>query len=85
VMYVNDILLASDDIDLPLEIKSFLSKKFEMNDLGDASFMIDIQIQCDRTREILGLSQKAYIDKVLDRYDMKIAIQVIHLSLGEKS
>ena len=33
--------------------------------------MINIQIQRDRTREILGLSQKAYIDKVLDRYGMK--------------
>jgi len=71
VLYVDDILLAINDMVLLLEIKSFLSKNFEMKDLGDASFMIDIQIQCDRTREILGLSQKAYIDKVLDRYDMK--------------
>jgi len=33
--------------------------------------VIDIQIQRDRTCEILGLSQYTYIDKVLDRYDMK--------------
>jgi len=68
---VDDILLASNDIDLLLETKSFLSKNFEMKDLGDASFVIGIQIQRDRTRGILGLSQKAYIDKVLDRYGMK--------------
>ena len=42
-----------------------------MKDLGDASFVIGIQIQRDRTRGILGLSQKAYIDKVLGRYGMK--------------
>jgi len=42
-----------------------------MKDLGDVSFVIGIQIQRDRTRGILGLSQKAYIDKVLDRRGMK--------------
>jgi len=56
---------------LLLETKSFLSKNFEMKDLGDAPFVIDIQIQRDKTRGILGLSQKIYIYKVLDRYDMK--------------
>ena len=33
--------------------------------------MINIQIQRDRTHEILSLSQMAYIDKVLDRCGMK--------------
>jgi len=71
VLYVDDILLASNDMVLLLETISFLSKNFEMKDLGDASFVIDIQIQRDRIRGILGLSQKVYIDKVLDRYCMK--------------
>jgi len=71
MIYVDDILLASNDMVLLIETKSFHSKNFEMKDLGDASFTIDIQIQRDRTRGILGLSQKVYIDKVLDRYGMK--------------
>ena len=44
VMYVDDILLASNDIDLLLEIKSFLSKNFEIKDLGDASFVIGLSL-----------------------------------------
>jgi len=68
---VDDILLASNDIDLLIEIKSFLSKNFEIKNLGEASFVIGIQIQRDRTRGILGLSQKAYINKTLDRCGMK--------------
>ena len=39
-----------------------------MKDLGDASFVLGIQIYRDRPRGILGLSQKAYIDKVLSRF-----------------
>jgi len=42
-----------------------LSKNFEMKNPGDISFMISIQIQRNRTREILGLSQMAYLDKLL--------------------
>ena len=42
-----------------------------MKDLEDTSFIIGIQIQRNRTREILGLSQKTYIDKMLDRCGIK--------------
>jgi len=44
VLYVNDILLASNDMALLFEIKNFLSKNFEMKDPGDTSFVINIQI-----------------------------------------
>jgi len=41
-----------------------------MKDLGEASFVIGIQIHRDRSRGILGLSQRAYIDMVLRRFNM---------------
>ena len=44
VLYVDDILLASNDMVLLLETKSFLSKNFGMKDLREASFVIGIQI-----------------------------------------
>ena len=52
------------------ETKRFLSKKFEMKDLGDASFVLGIKIHRDRSRGILGLSQKSYIEKILKRFGM---------------
>lgn len=57
VLYVDDILLANNDIGLLHDTKRFLSKKFEMKDLSDASFVLGIQIHWDRSRGILGLSQ----------------------------
>ena len=71
VLYVDDILLACNDIGLLHETKSFLTKHFEMKDLGDASFVLGIQILRDRSQGILGLSQKSYIEKVLSRFGMK--------------
>lgn len=70
VLYVDDILLASNDIGVLHETKRFLAKNFEMKDLGDASFVLGIQIHRERSRGILGLSQKGYIEKVLKRYGM---------------
>ena len=71
VLYVDDILLATNDIGILNETKKFLSKNFEMKDLGEATFVLGIQIQRERTQGILGLSQKNYIDKVLKRFGMQ--------------
>ncbi|RVW67425.1 Retrovirus-related Pol polyprotein from transposon TNT 1-94 [Vitis vinifera] len=40
VLYLDDILLASSDIELLHETKRFLSNKFDMKDLGNASFVL---------------------------------------------
>ncbi|XXG55025.1 hypothetical protein AAC387_Pa03g2762 [Persea americana] len=71
ILYVDDILLVTNDIGMLHETKRFLSKKFEMKDLGDASFVLGILIQRDRSRGILELSQRSYIDKVLKRFGMQ--------------
>ena len=56
VLYVDDILLATNNTCMLHETKRFLSNKFEMKDLSDASFVLGIQIHWDRFRGILGLS-----------------------------
>ena len=48
-----------------------LSKKFEMKELGESSFVLGIQIYLDIPWGILRLSQKAYIEKVFERYGMQ--------------
>ena len=44
VLYVDDILLASSDVNLLLETKKFLSLMFDMKDLGEALFILGIEI-----------------------------------------
>lgn len=58
VLYVDDILLASNSIDLLHESKRLLSHHFDMKDLGEASYVIGIEIHRDRTHGTLGLSQR---------------------------
>lgn len=71
VLFVNDILLASNDLNLLYETKQILSRYFDMKDLGDASFILGIQIYHDRSQGILSLSQKTYIEKVLSKFNIK--------------
>ena len=44
VLYVDDILLASNDMALLLELKKFLSSNFDMKDMGEASYVLGIEI-----------------------------------------
>ena len=44
ILYVDDILLATNDLGLLHETKKFLSSNFEMKDMGEASYVIGIEI-----------------------------------------
>ena len=52
ILCIDDILLTSSDVNLPLEKKKFLSSSFNMNDLGE------VEIHRDRRKGVLGLSQR---------------------------
>ena len=69
VLYVDDILLACNDKNMLHETKNFLSSNFDMKDLGDASYVLVIEIHRDRAQGVLGLSQKIYIEKILKIYN----------------
>ena len=71
VLYIDEILLASSDMNLLNDTKSILSTNFNMKDLGEASFVLGIEIYRDRSRNLLGLSQRAYINRVLKRFNMQ--------------
>jgi len=41
-----------------------------MKDLGEASFVLGIKIHQDRSLGVLGLSQEAYTEKVLKKFNI---------------
>ena len=71
ILYVDDILFASSDLGILHKTKEFLSKNFKMKDMDEAIYVIGIEIFRDRSRGILGLSQIAYIERVLERFKME--------------
>ena len=57
--------------------KDFLSKNFEMKDLGEATYVVGIEIYRDRSQRILGLSQKSYIEKIMEKLNMGNCLLVL--------
>ena len=71
ILYVDDILLASNDLGIIHETKEYLKNNFDMKDMGEATFVIGIEIYRDRSRGLLGLSQESYIKNILKRFCME--------------
>ena len=71
VLYVDDILLIGNDIPTLQNVKSWLGKCFSLKDLGEAAYILGIKIYRDRSKRLIGLSQSAYIDKVLKWFSMQ--------------
>ena len=70
MLYVDDMLVASRDAAEIRKVKQLLSSRFEMKYLGSAWRILGMDIERDRERGILTLSQSSYIRKVLMVFDM---------------
>ena len=71
VLYVDDSLLIGNDVGTLSNVKKWLAEQFQMKDLGEASYILGIQIIRDRKNKLLALSQASYNDKVLARFSMQ--------------
>jgi hypothetical protein len=71
VLYVDGILLIRNDIPMMKVVKSSLRKSFSMKDLGEAAYILGIKIYIDRSKRLIGLSQDAYIDNILNRFNIQ--------------
>jgi len=56
ILYVNDTLLATNDLGLLHETKKFLSRNFKMKDMGEENYVIGIEIFQNKSQGFLGLS-----------------------------
>ncbi|GKE78609.1 retrotransposon protein, putative, ty1-copia subclass [Tanacetum coccineum] len=70
ILYVDDIIIMGNHIPSLQSVKDYLGKCFAMKDLGEASFILGIKIYRNRSKQLIRLSQNAYMDKILKRYKM---------------
>ena len=62
-LYVDDILLASNNKEYVQIIKEWLSSNFDMKDMSEAAYIIGVKIERDRSKKMLALSQEHYINQ----------------------
>jgi hypothetical protein len=71
-LYVDDMLIFGTCIDIVIKTKNFLSSKFDMKDMGEASVILGVKII--RKGDSITLSQEHYVEKLLKKfghYDVK--------------
>ena len=52
-------------------VKTWVSNKFSVKNLGEASYILGIKIYRDRSKGMLSLSQSWYIDLILKRFNIE--------------
>jgi hypothetical protein len=63
-------LLVGNNMDVIKEVKSQLSSKFDMKDLGVANFILRMKIKRDHANRKLWLNQRKYVETILQRFNM---------------
>jgi hypothetical protein len=71
VLYVDVILLMGNDISMLEAVKSSLRNSFSMKYLGEGLYILGTKIYGDRSKRLIRLSQHAYIDKILNLFNMQ--------------
>lgn len=69
-VYVDDMLLVTNDVAARDRLKLALTERFEMTDLGEARWILNMEITRNRPLRILELSQRQYITSILTRFDL---------------
>jgi hypothetical protein len=70
VLYVDDMLLIGNNKQIIEDLKTQLSSKFDMKDLGASNFILGMEIKRDWKKRKLWLNQRKYVEIILQRFNM---------------
>lgn len=69
-LYVDDILLLSNQLPELNHAKRELSQTFPLTDGGELSYCLGIQVKRDHQKGVITLSRSNFVDEILHRYNM---------------
>nr|GEW85552.1 putative retrotransposon protein [Tanacetum cinerariifolium] len=71
ILFVDDIFIIGNNIQMLQDVKSWLGKYFAMKDSGEAAYILGIKIYIYRSKRLIDLSRSFYIEKILKRFKME--------------
>ena len=66
----DDFAIAASSTDRMVKFKADLGSHFEMSDLGEIAWILGILVQRDRNSKTISLSQSAYVDSIVKRFNL---------------
>jgi Reverse transcriptase (RNA-dependent DNA polymerase) len=70
-VHVDNMLIISNSRSQLAKMKLNLAQHFKVKDLGKVKFLLGIEVNCDREIGFVELSQWAYIDQLLKRFNLQ--------------
>jgi hypothetical protein len=71
VIYVDDLLIASNSLKEIDKFKDAMQSSFNMKDLGEAKYCLGIEIVWNKEQGILTILQRKYLEETLEQFEMK--------------
>ncbi|KAM1402838.1 hypothetical protein ACFX2I_011521 [Malus domestica] len=68
LIYVDDMLIASKNVEEIEKLKKQMKNEFEMKDLGEAKKIIGMEITRDREKGLVSLNQRQYLEKLIRKF-----------------
>jgi len=82
LLYVNDMLIASKSRSAIDKLKKDLSSEFEMKDLSEVKKVLGMAIERDWRNGKVSLTQKGYLQKILQRFNIDGDTKSVSTSLA---
>jgi hypothetical protein len=67
---VDDMAVASQNLSYITAFKSQLQQHFEITDLGELNWLLGLKVERDRAARTITLSQTAYVDTILESFNL---------------
>ncbi|KAM1959838.1 hypothetical protein ACFX15_005064 [Malus domestica] len=68
LIYVDDMLIASKNVEEIEKLKKQMKNEFEMKDLGEAKKILGMEITRDREKGLVSLNQRQYLEKLIRKF-----------------
>ena len=68
IIWVDDIIIAARNVDILNDVKTILSNRFKMKDLGQLSMFLGIEFKFEN--DCISMNQSKYVEKILSKFKM---------------
>lgn len=70
-VFIDDMTIAAKSTEEVQQVKNDLRAHFKLRDLGPTSWLLGVEIKCNRSKRTLTLDQHQYIQDLLKRFNME--------------